>query len=85
MHLSFTDDPSYLSTLGRDLVGTRLGIGSTSLADMTSMTGDAIAAFVGPALGVTGGRTVGEVVASHPGIARESTAVSLNAAAALPG
>jgi dienelactone hydrolase len=85
MHLSFTDDPSYLSTLGRDLVGARLGIGSTSLADMTSMTGDAIAAFVGPALGVASGRTLGEVVASHPSIARESTAVSLNAAAALRG
>jgi dienelactone hydrolase len=68
MHLSFTDDPSYLSTLGRDLVGTRLGIGSTSLADMTSMTGDMIAAFVGPALGMKSQRPLGEVVASHPSI-----------------
>jgi len=52
---------------------------------MTSMTGDAIAAFVGPALGVTSERTLGEVVARHPSIARESTAASLSAAAVLPG
>ena len=57
VHLSFTDDPSYLTSLGRRLIGTTVGIGSISLADMTSMTGDAIAAFVGPALGVKGGRS----------------------------
>ena len=60
VHLSFTDDPSYLTSLGRSLIGTPIGIGSISLADMTSMTGDAISAFVGPALGVEGGRSLGE-------------------------
>ena len=34
------------------MIGPATGIGSISLADMTSMTGDTISAFVGPALGV---------------------------------
>ena len=33
------------------MIGPATGIGSISLADMTSMTGDTISAFVGPALG----------------------------------
>ena len=74
VHLGFTDDPSYLSSLGRSLIGTSIGIGSISLADMTSMTGDAISAFVGPALGVKGGHTLGEVLADHPGIRLEAGA-----------
>ena len=57
MHLSFTDDPSYLTSLGRDLVGTQGGVGTLSLAAMTSMTVDAISAFVAPALGIRSGRT----------------------------
>jgi len=72
MHLGFTDDPSYLTSLGRDLVGAAGGVGSISLADMTTMTGDAISAFVAPALGVRAERRVDEVVASHPGIRSES-------------
>ncbi len=71
MHLGFTDDPSYLTSLGRDLVGAAGGMGSISLADMTTMTGDAIAAFVAPALGVRSERSVDEVVAGHPGIRSE--------------
>jgi predicted dienelactone hydrolase len=71
-HLSFTDDPSYLTSLGRGLIGTTLGVGSTSLASMTSMTGDTIAAFVGPALGIKSGRSLGEVLASRPSIRSES-------------
>ena len=72
VHMSFTDDPSYLTSLGRRLIGAPIGIGSISLADMTSMTGDTISAFVGPALGVKSGRSLDEVVASHPGIRSES-------------
>jgi predicted dienelactone hydrolase len=53
-HLGFTDNPSYLSTLGRTLVGDAAGIGSLSLSRMTDATADAIAAFVGPALGTEG-------------------------------
>ena len=51
VHMSFTDNPSYLTSLGRRLIGAPIGVGSISLADMTSMTGDTISAFVGPALG----------------------------------
>ena len=72
VHLSFTDDPSYLTSLGRGLVGTTIGIGSFSLAGMTSMAGDTIAAFVGPALGIRSGRSLGEVLAIHPSIRSES-------------
>jgi len=73
-HLGFTDDPSYLSTLGRRLIGSTAGIGSISLGDMTAMTGDAIAAFVSPALGVDGGRTLREVLAAHPSMREEPRA-----------
>ena len=75
VHLSFTDDPSYLTSLGRGLVGTTLGMGSISLADMTSMTGDTISAFVGPALGIKSGRSLVEVIVGHPGIRSESRIV----------
>ena len=72
MHLGFTDDPSYLTSVGRVLVGSAGGMGTISLTDMTSMTGDAISAFVAPALGVGGGRSLDETVASHPGIRSEA-------------
>ena len=67
-HLSFTDDPSYLTSLGRGLVGTTLGMGSVSLGGMTSMAGNAIAAFVGPPLGVESGPSLGAVRVGYPGI-----------------
>ena len=47
-------------------------MGSISLADMTSMTGDAIAAFVGPALGVKSGPSLGAVRVGYPGIRLQS-------------
>jgi hypothetical protein len=71
-HLSFTDDPSYLTSLGRDLVGTTLAMGSVSLGGMTSMTGNAIVAFVGPALGVDSGPSLGAVLVGYPGIRLQS-------------
>ena len=46
------------------MIGPATGIGSISLADMTSMTGDTISAFVGPALGVNNVRRI----AVHPTI-----------------
>jgi predicted dienelactone hydrolase len=63
-HTGFTDSPSYLTALGRSMIGPATGIGSISLADMTSMTADTISAFVGPALGVTNVRRI----AVHPTI-----------------
>ena len=56
-HMSFTDTPAYLTSLGRHLIGTTVGAGSISVADMTSMTGNAISAFVSPALRVKSART----------------------------
>ena len=85
MHMSFSDDPAYLTSLGRDLIGTTAGVGSISLADMTSMTGDTIAAFVGPALGITSGHRLGDVLASHPRIRAEAPTFGLSQAAAPPG
>jgi predicted dienelactone hydrolase len=85
MHMSFSDDPSYLTSVGRDLIGTTVGVGPISLADMTSMTGDTIAAFVGPALGITSGDRLGDVLASHPSIRSEAPALVLSGAAAPPG
>jgi hypothetical protein len=57
VHMSFTDGPSYLTALGRRLAGDAM-VGSISVADMTATTGDTIAAFVGPALGLTRGRSL---------------------------
>ena len=68
MHLGFTDDPSYLTSLGRRLLGRTAGMGTISLAHMTTLTGDAISAFVGPPLGVRGAPNVDEVVATHPSV-----------------
>lgn len=70
MHLGFTDDPSYLTPLGRAVLGGAGGMGSISLADMTSMTGDAISAFVAPALGMEAGRSLDAVLAAHPQLSR---------------
>lgn len=85
MHLGFTDDPSYLTSLGRVLVGAAGGMGSISLADMTRMTGDAISAFVAPALGVRAGRSVDDVVAGHASIRLESRVMRETAVSAPTG
>ena len=67
IHMSFTDGPSYLTALGRSLVGGE-SVGSISTADMTAMTGDMISAFVGPSLGVTNGSSFDQVIARHSAI-----------------
>jgi hypothetical protein len=69
-HISFTDSPSYLTSLGRRLAGGAT-VGSIPLAAMVAMTGDTVAAFVGPPLGVNGGRALRGVLAAHPGIRLE--------------
>lgn len=55
-HMSFTDTPAYLTSLGRHLIGATVGAGSISVAAMTSMTGNAISAFVSAALGMKSAR-----------------------------
>lgn len=76
-HMSFTDSPSYLTSLGRRLAGGAT-VGSISVAAMTAMTGDTIAAFVGPALGVKGARSLNDVLAAHPGIRPAGMATGYN-------
>jgi len=83
-HMSFTDSPSYLTSLGRRLAGSAT-VGSISVAAMTAMTGDTIAAFVGPALGVKGGRSLNDVLAAHPGTRLERRIAAKAATAASPG
>ena len=64
VHMSFTDAPSYVTSLGRGLLGSAFG--SVPVADMTVMTGDAISAFVSPALGGRNGRSLDQVLVRHP-------------------
>ena len=63
--MSFSDAPSYVTSLGRELLGGAT-FGSVSAAEMTVMTGDAISAFVSPALGGRNGRSLDQVLVSHP-------------------
>jgi hypothetical protein len=67
IHMRFTDGPSYLTALGRTLVGDE-SVGSFSTADMTAMTGDMISAFVGPSLGVGSGSGFEQVIARSSAI-----------------
>jgi predicted dienelactone hydrolase len=67
VHMSFSDTPSYVTSLGRELLGGVAGLGSVSVTDMTTMTGDAISAFVSPVLGGNG-RSLEQALATHPGI-----------------
>jgi dienelactone hydrolase len=68
VHMSFSDDPAYWTATGRSLVGSAAGAGSISVTDMTAMTGDTIAAFVAPALGVAGAPTMNQVLARYRAI-----------------
>jgi predicted dienelactone hydrolase len=83
IHMSFTDGPSYMTALGRSLAGGTT-FGSISVAEMTATTGDTIAAFVGPALGVTGERSLNDVLAAHPRIRLERRIAAKAATAASP-
>jgi len=65
LHMSFSDEPAYVTSLGRAIWGGRGGMGRTSLEAMTTMTSELIAAFAGPHLGVSGGPTVAQVLAAH--------------------
>ena len=70
VHMSFSDAPSYTTSLGRSLLGS-VASGSISVGDMTVMTGDAISAFVSPALGGRNGRSLDQVLHSHPTVRSE--------------
>jgi predicted dienelactone hydrolase len=81
IHVSFTDGPSYLTALGRKLAGGAT-VGSISVGEMTAMTGDTISAFVGPTLGVKGGRSLTDVLAADSGVRLERR-IAAKAAAGL--
>jgi hypothetical protein len=51
-HMSFTDEPAYLTAIGRHLVGRlpMIGTGSRSVGDMTPMLADTITGFMDPHL-----------------------------------
>jgi hypothetical protein len=68
VHMGFSDSPSYWTAVGRSLVGGVLGAGAIPVADMTSMTADSIAAFVGPVPGATGAPNLDEVLRRHSAI-----------------
>jgi len=71
VHMGFSDSPSYWTAAGRSLLGSTAGAGSISAADMTSMTGDTISAFVGPALGVAPDLSIDQALGQHPAIRAE--------------
>lgn len=62
MHLSFTDEPSYLTSLGLAIWGRQGRMGRRSAATMSRLTAELVTAFAGPKLGVRGGPTLSEVV-----------------------
>ena len=65
LHMSFSDEPSYMTGIGRTLWGNRQGMGRRSLETMNTLTADLVSAFAGPALGVGGGPSLSQVVSSH--------------------
>jgi dienelactone hydrolase len=83
IHMSFSDSPSYLTALGRRLAGGAT-TGSISVAAMTATTADTISAFVGPALGVKGERSLNDVLAAHSRIRLERRIAAKAATAASP-
>ena len=82
-HTSFTDLSTYLSPLGRRLLGDAgaapAADGAGSGEQITSETGDVIAAFVSRQLasggsgGTAGGASLDQALARHPSIRRQST------------
>lgn len=65
LHMSFSDEPSYMTSIGRTIWGNRAGFGRRSLETMNTLTADLVSAFAGPELGVSGGPTVSQVIAAH--------------------
>ena len=70
LHMSFSDSPSYLTPLGRHLVGNlaAAGIGSTSAADMASTTADLVTSVMGPALNGPDRGNLTRVATRHPAV-----------------
>ena len=58
------------AVLGRSVIGGAT-VGSISVREMATRTGDTIAAFVGPALGVNSGSSLDRAFARHPSVRSE--------------
>ena len=71
LHMSFSDEPSYMTSLGRTLWGNRAGMGRRSLATMATLTADLVTAFAGPQLGVKGAPSLSELATEHSAIELE--------------
>lgn len=71
LHMSFSDEPGYMTGVGRTLWGNRAGMGRRSLETMATLTADLVAAFVGPQLGVKGGPSLSELASEHGAIELE--------------
>lgn len=71
LHMSFSDEPSYMTALGRTLWGNRAGMGRRSLATMATLTADLVVAFAGPQLGVKGTASLSELASQHRAIELE--------------
>jgi predicted dienelactone hydrolase len=71
VHMSFSDAPSYWAPAGRHLLGSAAGTGTVALSDMTRTTADAIASFTAPALGISAGPTMPQVLAEDASLHAE--------------
>lgn len=71
LHMSFSDEPSYMTSIGRSIWGNRAGLGRRSLDTMNTLTADLVVAFAGPELGVSGGPSVSEVISGHGALKAE--------------
>ena len=65
LHMSFSDEPSYMTSVGRTLWGNRQGMGRRSLETMNRLTAELVSAFAGPRLGVSGTPSVSQVIDGH--------------------
>jgi dienelactone hydrolase len=65
LHMSFSDEPSYMTAIGRAIWGNRQGMGRRSLETMNTLTADLVSAFAGPELGVGVGPSVSQVISAH--------------------
>jgi dienelactone hydrolase len=84
LHLSFTDEPSYLTSLGRAIWGRQGRMGRRSVGTMATLTADLITAFAGPLLDVSGGPSLSQVVAEHKAAELERQIEPANQTAASP-
>jgi predicted dienelactone hydrolase len=70
-HMSFTDSPAFLTSIGRKLLGAPSGAGGISVDEMTAQLSDLIVSFVGRHLEAPAVPTVAQVLVDRPSISVE--------------